>query len=509
MHTNFRFLLAVLPFAAILAVACGTSDSEDASTDAFDAGTKSIPSNGSESTPSTPSTAVDSSSEEDAGSANGLGGSLIDYDGGVLPVDAGLVVTPPPTQPAPKWHYTSERNIAGVVDSNTSSYMYAPAFVYADGEYHYFACVGVSGDWIYHKASSTLAGLAGAQWHAILSPAAGETHNCDPAAIKGSDGNWYLHYSNTPGGTFTGAGVAVANNVNGPYLKVTTNLLGQYSNLTAGQYGRGQTTVTLGPDNNYYMAFTNQIAPLEANGLVVLKSPDPSFAKTRTEVTRFDASAIGGWSTQLSYDPKTNHFLFIEPAGKGGFVVTSFDTAWKRLGQETIPLPPNGAEPGEGQAFLTDGNGRLINESPDAHGVLLIAGATVGPARGGIPVHVTGANQWRAYRVNPVGVVDTVQGGAGVVRVAGWSFDPNDPAVPLVTHIYLNQAGGTPQGTNAGLTDGSRPDVNSSQGATGNHGFNVTIPTTLRGNVDVCVAAINIGAGDNEWIGCKTVNVGN
>nr|MBP9113408.1 hypothetical protein [Polyangiaceae bacterium] len=212
---------------------------------------------------------------------------------------------------------------------------------------------------------------------------------------------------------------------------------------------------------------------------------------------------------QLSYDPKTDHFLFIEPAGTFGFLVTSYDRNFKRLGQETLPLPPNGAEPGEGQAFLTDASGRLISESLDAHGTLLVAGATVGPPRGGIPVHVTGANQWRAYRVNPVGIVDTVEAAAGAVRVAGWSFDPNDPGVPLVTHIYLNQAGGTPAGTNAGLTDLPRPDVNSSQGATGNHGFNVTIPTNLRGQVDVCVAAINIGAGDNEWIGCKSVTVSN
>lgn len=455
-----------------------------------------------------------SSPNEDTSGIEGIGlpatdGSTPSYDAGKLPAEAGVDAKPPASQPAPKWHYRSERDIAGLIDSNTTSYMYAPAFVYADGEYHYFACVGVSGDWIYHKSAGTLGALATAQWHAILSPSPGETHTCDPSVVKGADGKWYLHYSNTPGGTYTGAGVAVANNVNGPYLKITTNLLGQYSNLKAGQYGRGQTTVTLGPDNNYYMAFTNQIEPLEPMGLVVLKSPDPTFANTRTEVARVGAGDIGGWSTQLSYDPKTDHFLFIEPAGTFGFLVTSYDRNFKRLGQETLPLPPNGAEPGEGQAFLTDASGRLISESLDAHGTLLVAGATVGPPRGGIPVHVTGANQWRAYRVNPVGIVDTVEAAAGAVRVAGWSFDPNDPGVPLVTHIYLNQAGGTPAGTNAGLTDLPRPDVNSSQGATGNHGFNVTIPTNLRGQVDVCVAAINIGAGDNEWIGCKAVTVSN
>lgn len=498
-NSKYRNILAVSPFIAALGAACG--DAAEPISDAFatDAGSKDG---------STIAATADDDIADDTSGPNGYDGSIVDYDGGIVPpADASIDATPPVSQPAPKWYYRSERSIAGLVDPNSSTYMYAPAFVYADGEYHYFACVGVSGDWIYHKASATLAGLATAQWHAILSPSPGETHNCDPAAIKGADGNWYVHYSNTP--DVTGAGVAVANNVNGPYLKITTNLLGQYSsaNLTKGQYGRGQTTVTLGPDNNYYMAFTNQIEPIEPMSIVILKSPDPTFAKTRSEVTRISPSAIGGWSTQLSYDPKTDHFVFIEPSGKNGFNVTSFDRDFKRLGNEVLPLPPNGDEPGEGQAFLTDGDGRLIHESRDAHGTLLIAGATVGPERGGIPKHVTGANQWRAYRVNPVGVVDTVAGAKGVVRVAGWSFDPNDPSVPLSTHIYLNQPGGTAKGTNAGLTDLLRNDVNSSQGSTGNHGFNVTIPTALRGQVDVCVAAINIGTGDNEWIGCKSTTV--
>jgi hypothetical protein len=359
----------------------------------------------------------------------------------------------------------------------------------------------VAGDYVRHKSSPTLAGLAGAGLTTMLQPGPGEMHNCDPAAIKGLDGNWYLHYSNTP--LNTDAGVAVSNHIDGPYLKISTDLLGVYTNLTPGQYGRGQTTVTLGPDNVYYMAFTNQIAPNEADGIVILKSADPSFSTTRTEVTRFDAGVIAGWSTQLSYDPQSNHFVFIEGAGDG-FTVTSFDTSWNKVAQEHLPLPASAGVPGEGQAFLTDGYGRLLHDSPDAHGSLVTVGATIGPPRDNFPTTITGPNQWRTFRVNPLGVVDSVVGQAGAVSVAGWSFDPEDPSIPLETHVYIGMAG-----TNLGPTAVDRPDVNAAEGTTGKHGFASVIPTDLRGDVTVCIAAINIAAGDNEWLACKTVTVTN
>ena len=241
-----------------------------------------------------------------------------------------------------------------MVDANTTSYEYAPAFVYDGALYHYFACVGVNGDYIQHKSSSTLAGLAAAPLRTVLSPLAGENHTCDPSVVRGGDGRWYLHYSNTPGGTYTDAGVAVAAAPGGPYTRITTDLLGRYNNLAAGQYGRGQTTVALGPDGQWYMAFTNQILPLEPNSIIVLRSPDPSFANTRTEVARIDPGDIGGWSTQLSFDPPSGHFVFIEPAGAAGFVVTSFDPTFRRVAQETLPLPPGDEGAAVTSPLLTD-----------------------------------------------------------------------------------------------------------------------------------------------------------
>ncbi len=416
-------------------------------------------------------------------------------------------VTPPPRSGG---YYASTRSAHGTVDANLTSYQYAPAFVFDGGRYHYFACVGVAGDWIQHKSATTLAGLAATPFRTVLSPSPGENHTCDPAVVKGADGRWYLHYSNTPGGTYTDAGVAVADRPEGPYTRISTDLLGHYSGLAAGQYGRGQTTVTLGPDGAWYMAFTNQIAPMEPNSVVILRSPDPSFARTRTEVARIDPGEIGGWSTQLSYDPPSGRFVFIEPAGAAGFLVTSFDAGFHRVAQETLALPPGAGVPGEGQAFLTDSDGHLLTTSADANGSLVVVGATNGPERGGLPRWITGPNEWRTFRVDPLGVVDLVAPLPGSVRVAGWSYDPNDRGWSIDTHIYVGLPGGASRvGTNDGATRVPRADVNAAEGTTGVHGFDVTIPTALRGPVEVCTAAINVGSGTNTWLACRTVTVAN
>ena len=86
-------------------------------------------------------------------------------------------------------------------------------------------------------------------------------------------------------------------------------------------------------------------------------------------------------------------------------------------------------------------------------------------------------------------------------------FDPNDRDLPIDTHVYLGQPGAAREGTNLGATSVDRPDVNATQGTTGTHGFWAEIATGLRGDVEVCIAAINIGAGDNEWLSCQTVRI--
>lgn len=100
----------------------------------------------------------------------------------------------------------------------------------------------------------------------------------------------------------------------------------------------------------------------------------------------------------------------------------------------------------------------------------------------------------------PIGVLEavTVQGNTAVV--SGWALDL-DTSDALSVHIYVGSNGV------ARMADKERGDVGVAyplQGA--NHGFteSVTVPT---GRSNVCVYAINTGAGGNSLIGCRTVDV--
>lgn len=133
--------------------------------------------------------------------------------------------------------YASSLATDGTADPNLNTSLHAPAFVYDAGLYPFFACVGVQGDWSLHKSAPTLAGLENAPGQWALSPDPGENHNCDPAAIKGPGGQWYLHHSNTPGGQYTDAGVAVAPHPEGPSRNLSMDLLGHSANLNPGPWG--------------------------------------------------------------------------------------------------------------------------------------------------------------------------------------------------------------------------------------------------------------------------------
>jgi hypothetical protein len=103
-----------------------------------------------------------------------------------------------------------------------------------------------------------------------------------------------------------------------------------------------------------------------------------------------------------------------------------------------------------------------------------------------------------AAGADPVGNLDTVQRLPQGVRLSGWTFDPSDNS-PTPVDVYANGVGVARL-----LANGSRPDVAAAFSAAGaSHGFNVLLPIT-GGNV--CVYAINIGAGDrNPLLGCRVV----
>ena len=98
----------------------------------------------------------------------------------------------------------------------------------------------------------------------------------------------------------------------------------------------------------------------------------------------------------------------------------------------------------------------------------------------------------------PRGTLETVAGTGGGIRVAGWAFDEDDPAVPVTVRVTLD--GKTIGSVAAG---GSRPDVDRSYGVGTTHGFDGTVPAT-EGVHTVCVTAVNVGAGSDTALGCRS-----
>lgn len=103
----------------------------------------------------------------------------------------------------------------------------------------------------------------------------------------------------------------------------------------------------------------------------------------------------------------------------------------------------------------------------------------------------------------PVGSFDLVEPQAGGVRVAGWIYDPDDPSISILAHVYIDGqlAGTTP-------ADRERSDVNTTLGVPGNHGFDAVIGVP-RATVKVDVYGIDLG-GDpnlNALIGEKSVTI--
>jgi hypothetical protein len=120
-------------------------------------------------------------------------------------------------------------------------------------------------------------------------------------------------------------------------------------------------------------------------------------------------------------------------------------------------------------------------------------------------------NFWRYFsdwfgsptgNVDPISNLDSITQSPGKIRVTGWTFDPNTKA-SLVIHVYINGK------AKAFTARGNRPDVAAVHGNIGNaHGFDVTLPVNTAGNKNVCVYAINKGAGNNAPIGsCKTITM--
>jgi len=110
------------------------------------------------------------------------------------------------------------------------------------------------------------------------------------------------------------------------------------------------------------------------------------------------------------------------------------------------------------------------------------------------PIGVVGASGVMA----PIGSLDRVDVGRGVVVAHGWALD-RDGSAPIMVHVYVDG-----DFKASAMANRRRTDVGDAHGMGNYHGFVVRAPVG-NGRHRVCVVAINDGSGVNPTLGCETV----
>jgi hypothetical protein len=101
-------------------------------------------------------------------------------------------------------------------------------------------------------------------------------------------------------------------------------------------------------------------------------------------------------------------------------------------------------------------------------------------------------------RQSPFGSIDSAARTAGQVRVQGWAIDPSVSS-SIRVHVYVNGVW-----TAASTADGSRADIATAfPGYGAAHGLDVSV--SAPSGAQVCLYGINVGAGGNALLGCRTV----
>lgn len=98
----------------------------------------------------------------------------------------------------------------------------------------------------------------------------------------------------------------------------------------------------------------------------------------------------------------------------------------------------------------------------------------------------------------PFGNLESVTASAGGATVSGWAIDP-DTSASIKIHIYVDAVGAEY------AADEARSDVGAIYPSAGSaHGFNESV-AMAPGAHNVCVYAINTGAGGHSLLGCRSV----
>jgi hypothetical protein len=102
---------------------------------------------------------------------------------------------------------------------------------------------------------------------------------------------------------------------------------------------------------------------------------------------------------------------------------------------------------------------------------------------------------------SPSGALDSARAeSATSLRVTGWASDPDDRNQPLSVVGYLD--GNAARTVPAGI---ARPDLVVAKLAGPNAGFSFAVPTGA-GAHNICLWAVNIGIGNNKFLGCAALS---
>ncbi len=102
---------------------------------------------------------------------------------------------------------------------------------------------------------------------------------------------------------------------------------------------------------------------------------------------------------------------------------------------------------------------------------------------------------------DPVGKLESCEGGAGTVHVSGWAKDEDRPNQSLSIHVYV----GGPAGSGAPCYAIDAKRYRFDQG--GNYGFDETINVSVTGTQQIYVYAINADDGNNPQIGTASASI--
>ena len=165
-----------------------------------------------------------------------------------------------------------------------------------------------------------------------------------------------------------------------------------------------------------------------------------------------------------------------------------------------VPLKANQARSDIARAYPVYGAGHgfsaTIAADTGSHNVCVYAINTAGSGSNTL----LGCKTVQSYGGSPLGALDSVTVSGRTITATGWAFDPDVKQNGSV-HIYVDGAGF------AVKTGGSRPDVARAYPAYGSTNGYTGSRTTTAGQHTVCAYGINVGAGQNTLLGCRTVSV--